>query len=369
MQPIEIPRTNSNDDMCVLLEWRYESGQEVRAEEVLACLETSKATEDLLSPGMGILHRLAIPGEEYAAGSCIGYLFASQHERQRFLAEEQTQSSTQPSSCILSEDARELASRHGISEDQLASLGKRFVKKADVQRLLHVEPAPRQESQSSPDDRHQAIIAKRVTQASQTIPHAFAAIKVYTDHALQIIAEYIENEHLLIGLAEILIKVLGDLQKDYSAFYQAEELGAGDGGVGITLDVGTGLFIPVIKSPATRTLGEIAEDIATLRLKAVRRSLREEDLSGGQITISLHTEQDIVAALPIIFPTQRSILSLCSQQEEVYLDTGGQVAVRHYVTIGVTYDHRFINGAQAMRFLAEIKRRYEHGEELMGRIA
>jgi 2-oxoglutarate dehydrogenase E2 component (dihydrolipoamide succinyltransferase) len=240
------------------------------------------------------------------------------------------------------------------------------VKKADVSLLVNSQPAQTQDIQSSQYDRNQAIIAKRVMIAHQAIPDAFAAIKVYTDNIAKVIATYIEKEHIIIGLADILLKELGDLQKDYPTFYQAAEQGQEDKlgdrenvAVGITIDVGTGLYIPVIKSIATKTLGEIAEEMIEIRLKALRRSFKEEDLTGGHITISLHTDQDIVVAIPIIFPTQRCILSLCSEQEELYLDTGGRVATRHYLTIGVVYDHRVINGAEAMRFLQEIKRKLE----------
>ncbi len=72
MHRINVPRANSNDGNCLLLEWLYENGQEVQAGNVLAYLETSKATVDVLSPGTGILHRLGEPGEVYAPGSCRG---------------------------------------------------------------------------------------------------------------------------------------------------------------------------------------------------------------------------------------------------------------------------------------------------------
>jgi 2-oxoglutarate dehydrogenase E2 component (dihydrolipoamide succinyltransferase) len=372
MQPIEIPRTNSNDDTCILLEWRCENGQEVYAEDILACLETSKATEDLVSPGAGILYQLAQAGEEYSPGSCIGYLFANEAERHTFLAGERVQVNAHPSSFILTQDAQELVTRYGITEAQLSSLGKRLVKKTDVNLLLNSRPPHTQDIQSSQTDHNQAIIAKRVMLAYQTIPHAFAAIKVYTDNISKMIAKYIEKEQIIVGLVEVLLKELGDMQKDYPTFYQAAEQGTEDAlrdtehaGVGITIDIGTGLYIPVIKRPATKTLGEIAEEMIEFRLKALRRAFKEEDLTGGHITLSLHTDQDIVAAIPIIFPTQRCILSLCSEQEEIYIDRSGNVASRHYLSIGVAYDHRVINGAEAMRFLREIKRRFEQSEEQM----
>ena len=86
-------------------------------------------------------------------------------------------------------------------------------------------------------------------------------------------------------------------------------------------------------------------------------------MSGGHLTISLHTDRDVLVAIPIIFPTQTCMLSLCSEQDELYLRADGSVGMRHYLTLGAAYDHRVINGAEAARFLQEIKRRLEGLQE------
>ncbi|HXR65477.1 MAG TPA: 2-oxo acid dehydrogenase subunit E2, partial [Ktedonobacteraceae bacterium] len=208
----------------------------------------------------------------------------------------------------------------------------------------------------------QTVIARRVTLAHQEIPSAFAAIKIYCDRALQARATYIENNGIVIGLPEMFVKHLGEMQMSYPGFYQDREPGT-DGkpetgvkpNVGITVDVGTGLYIPVIKNVLDKSLADIADEMMEFRLKALRQTFKEEELSGGHITLSLHTENDITLAIPIIFPTQTCILSLCSVQEELYLDQAESVSLRHYCNLGITYDHRSINGAAAVQFLQTLK--------------
>lgn len=370
MQRINVPRANSNDGNCLLLEWLYENGQEVQAGNVLAYLETSKATVDVLSPGTGILHRLGEPGEEYAPGSCIGYVLASEEEREAFPARGSGQAIEQESSLILTRDAQELVTRHGVTEAQLHSIGKKLLRKADVMALLNLQVLEGRAVQTTQRLRNQAIIAKRVIIAHQTIPSAFAAIRVYCDGALKAITKYIEKEGVVIGLAEVLIKDLGEMHREYPCFYQDREPGGEGGlncvenpGIGITIDVGTGLYIPVVKEAATKSLAEIANEMMEFRLKALRRIFKEEELREGHITISLHSGKDLIVAVPIIFPTQTCILSLCSEQEELYLDADGRVRVRRYLHLGIAYDHRVINGAEAVQFLQEIKRRFESLEE------
>jgi 2-oxoglutarate dehydrogenase E2 component (dihydrolipoamide succinyltransferase) len=371
MQQIHIPRANTNDDTCVLLEWLYEDGAEIQDESVVAYMETSKANIDVLSPGAGILHRLGKQGEEYATGSSIGYLFASREERAAFLANETDPTTSQTSAFILTRDAQELVTSQHITETQLRSLGKKLLRKDDILTLLNATPPEGRPDQPPQRSRNQTIIARRVTLAHQTIPSAFAAMKIYCDSVLQALAAYIEKNDLVIGLAEVLVKELAEMQRLYPGFYQDREPGTEgepdrveNPNIGITMDVGTGLYIPVLKSVLDKSLGDIADEMMEFRMKALRRTFKEEELNGGHLTLSLHTGQDITIAMPIIFPTQTCILSLCSVQEELYLDQTGSVSVRHYFNLGLTYDHRTINGAEAINFLQEIKSRLEALEEL-----
>jgi len=123
----------------------------------------------------------------------------------------------------------------------------------------------------------------------------------------------------------------------------------------VTLDAGQGLYVPVVKDADTRSLAEIADVLADFRISALRGSFRESELAGGNITISLSNDPDIVLARPIIFPGQACMLCLCGTQQELYLSDAEQIAVRHYANLGLSYDHRVINGRDAALFLRGIK--------------
>ncbi len=362
MRPINVPRTNSNDDTCILVQWLYTNGQLVQTGDVLAYLETSKATEELLSPETGVLYGLAQPGSEYPSGSCIGYLLSNDEKNP--LPSSPT-SDNVAASFILTHDAQEQVIKYGVTNEQLASLGKKLLKKADVLSLVDTPSPVDQFATGDPHVRNQAIVAQQVTLSHQDIPAAFAMIKIYCDAAAQAIASYIEREGVMLGWTEVLIYQLGQLQSEYPAFYQPGDMSQPIEkiGIGVTIDVGTGLYIPVVKMVSTMTHGDIAATLMDFRLKALRRSLTMEDLNGGYLTISLHTDKDILAAIPLIFPTQTCMLSLCAEQEELYLRTDNSVGMRRYFTLGVAYDHRIINGSAAVRFLQEIKRRFENLQE------
>jgi 2-oxoglutarate dehydrogenase E2 component (dihydrolipoamide succinyltransferase) len=129
------------------------------------------------------------------------------------------------------------------------------------------------------------------------------------------------------------------------------------------MDLGSGLYIPVVKEAASRSLGEIACELMEFRMKVLHKTLKKEEMEGGHLTISLQNDKDILVAIPLIYPTQTCMLSLCSEQEELYISPDGDIKMRRYLLLGTAYDHRVINGAEAVRFLQEIKLRLENLKE------
>ena len=202
----------------------YKDGEEIQDGSVVAYTETSKANVDVLSPGAGILHHLGKQGEEYATGSCIGYLFASREEHEAFLVKTDL-TNPQKSEFILTRDAQELVSRQNITETQLRSLGKNLLRKEDILTLLSDVPSEVPQSRLRSARETRPLLPGRVTLSHQTIPSAFAAIKIYCDSALKALAAYSEKNDIVIGLAEVLVKELGEMQRLYAGFYQDREQG------------------------------------------------------------------------------------------------------------------------------------------------
>ncbi len=131
----------------------------------------------------------------------------------------------------------------------------------------------------------------------------------------------------------------------------------------MTIDVGRGLFVPVIRDTDQLDLAGIAAALMNFRVRAMRRTMTDDDLNGGCITLTLHLEPGVVLARPVVFPGQTCALSLCAQQRELRLDSAGQVTCHEYFHLGIAYDHRVINGADAIRFLAAIRDELESPTE------
>lgn len=365
MRTITLPKLNNNDESCVLVEWLAVAGQPVVPETTLAIIETSKASVDLVAESAGVLHIVGKAGDEYAFGTVVGYLFDDEAQRQAFLAAAQTDSPTIPpptAELTVTRGARALMDEHGLCDADLLTLDKQVIKRADVELLLKdQQPIVTNELILS---RRQQAIASTVSQSHTTIPKAFLLMRVGCDEALATLKQIARSESIMLGLPELLVHTTSNLAGRFPFFFgeladARRFVPADEPQIGVTFDVGKGLFIPVVKDARTKSLKQIAEDLLSFRVKAMRDAFKPDDLSGGHITITLNTDRDVVFALPIILPTQSCMISLGATQSELYLNAEQQVAVRSYVHIGVAYDHRVINGHDAVQFLKAIKAAFE----------
>jgi 2-oxoglutarate dehydrogenase E2 component (dihydrolipoamide succinyltransferase) len=234
------------------------------------------------------------------------------------------------------------------------------VKAADVQRLIDqggADQAPDTAVVSlSP---RQRAVAAVVSEAHRTIPAAFAAIAVDLTTFRATRADAAPY-----GLVELLVKAIAARHADFPLFFATPGVDhtltpAPDANVGVTIDVGTGLFIPVLKDVARRPIGDLTDDLMDFRVSALRQNFREEAFADEAITLSLHNDPDIVLATPIIHPGRTCVVTLCAERSEVALTADGVPFTRPVTTVAVTYDHRYLNGRDAVRFLSAVKQDLE----------
>jgi 2-oxoglutarate dehydrogenase E2 component (dihydrolipoamide succinyltransferase) len=368
MHNVLVPKLNNNDDSYILAQWFVEDGQRVTAQQDIAAVETSKAAVDLYSEVDGVLQRVVAAGDHCAFGDVVAYVFGSEDERQTFLAGWSREKPSNNGTCTITKVAQEMMEQHGIGEAQVRALGKKIVKRSDIEELLSRQTAVRDTTIEL--SRRQAAIAETVSRSHAAIPRAFLAMKVHCDDALKLLMARSASEDCMIGLTELLVKVVAGLQPQFSFFFgtlldKNRFAPAEAAHIGITIDVGKGLFVPVIRAAAARSLIEIADTLMEYRIKAVRNTFKEEDLSGGNFSISLNTDPDTILVLPVILPDQTCMLSLSAVQEELFLTAEQAVATRSYVILGLAYDHRAINGYEAAQFIKAIKAQVESPAQII----
>jgi 2-oxoglutarate dehydrogenase E2 component (dihydrolipoamide succinyltransferase) len=363
---IELPKLNNNDTSYVLVEWLAEDGAEVEAEQPLVVIETSKAQEEIESPGAGVLHSLVKSGQDCGPGQIIAHVFGTPQEREEFLrvsaapAEEPEQPA---SGLVVTKGAQALVDEHGLSEDALRGLGRTVIRRADVEELLaRTQETVAAEGQELPQ--WQRAVGAVVSESMRTIPAAAAYVLVDVEEALTLARQVSERGGQPFSLPELLVKAVARRHAEQALFF-ARLLDDGrvqlseTPDVGVTMDLGKGLFVPVVRDAAALSSARLGELLMEYRVKALRGAFRASELAGANIMVALHNTDGLVLATPIIFPGQTCVVSLGGTEERLVLDSEGRPVTRHYVHIGLVYDHRVVNGRDAMAFLQSLKQDLE----------
>jgi 2-oxoglutarate dehydrogenase E2 component (dihydrolipoamide succinyltransferase) len=372
---IVVPTLNTNDKGYVLTTWLFADGDHVPAGAEVAIVETSKTAEGLTIEAGGILHRRLAESQECRPGEVIGRLFPDDQQRRRFLAEDSgTPQQAPDTGIVITEPARRLIDRYGIDPAALAALGKKVIGSADVQRLADQQAPAAPPAPPTPGgrihrlSRSQLAVAEVVSTSHRTIPAAFAVVSVTVDPALAALRAYADRERARAGLPELLIRGMAGLIDRYPLFFAAAlddgtAVLADQARVGVTIDVGRGLAIPVIGDAALGSLGTIAAAMTSFREKSLREAFTAEDLNGATIGLSLPAG-DVLLTQPLIPPGLSCMAALGVTRQEPFLTPDAEIAVRQAVFVGLAYDHRLVNGRDAALFLGALKADIESPERL-----
>ncbi|MGI5281978.1 2-oxo acid dehydrogenase subunit E2 [Nonomuraea polychroma] len=369
MTELRVPKLNNNDTEYLLVEWLAEDGARVLKDDPVVVLETSKAAEELVAGTEGVLRRTAETGATCVPGDVIAYISDDS-------ASPPTPADREPTSSgpVITAPAQALIDEHGVDPARIRALGKKVIKYADVAALLETgtdaggdSASPSPETRTRPLPAVQRAVAAAVTRSHHTIPAAFTAVKLDAGPAIARARELSKEARALIGLPELLVSAVASLHERFPVCFAVPVVADGPGGelavrpspapnVGVTVDVGHGLYVPVLRGADRLSLKEIAQRLTAYRTKAMRGAFREEDLAGGNIVVTLHTDAAVLLAVPIIFPGQTCALSLCAPQHEVALDSAGNIVKRTTVTLGLAFDHRVVNGREAAMFLNAVRK-------------
>ncbi|MGA4687408.1 2-oxo acid dehydrogenase subunit E2 [Micromonospora sp. AB353] len=318
--PVDVPRLNPNDDSYVLLEWLVADGATVEAGEPVAAVETSKAIEELAATQAGVLRQDVAAGADCVPGTPIG----------RILPESAVPASVDTPGAPAA-----------AYPEPVEAVGTRTVPPGRP-----LPPAQRR-------------IVDVVSTSHREIPVAFTAVRVDVTAALAYARRAADETGATVGLTEVVIAAVAALHERFGGLYARL---TGDGlvvdaeapSIGLTVDVGTGLFLPVIRDAAGLDLGDLADAVVALRMKALRGRLREEDMAGMNFLVALNDTPGVTVARPVVPPGVTCALSVPDVHREVVLDGDGGVRERTVADLGLAYDHRLVNGAQAGAYLAAL---------------
>ncbi|WP_377272873.1 2-oxo acid dehydrogenase subunit E2 [Peterkaempfera sp. SMS 1(5)a] len=363
MADLLVPKLNNNDTDYVLTEWLVKDGDPVLAGDPVVVLETSKAAEEVEADTAGTLRHIATVGSRCRPGQAIAQVGDGSAPSLPVPRVPGTDTQSGSGGPVVTRPAQARIDELGITAEQIASLGVPVVRLADVEALRPVPGASAADAavpdaasdarsaQGTPLAGVQLGVARAVELSHRTIPAAYTVVRMDLGPALTRARELTRTVRRPVGLAELFVQHVAALHGDFPRFFAAVDgttaTLADAPHIGVTVDLGEGLYVPCIRDAADRTIGEIATQLMKYRLAATTGAFREADLTGANFVVTLHTDADVVLAVPFILPGTVCALAVTSPQD-------GAPA-----NIGLAYDHRLINGRDAALFLRALKNSVE----------
>jgi len=399
---IKIPEIGESILEALVANWFKEDGDAVAKDDIICELETDKVNVELTAEASGILSIVVPPGQTVPIGTVIATLAEGDVEisAPQPVTEEKTEKvapaatdtavKKQVSQAPANPAARQQAEERGIDLQKVAGSGRDGrVILDDV--LAHDKPAASKAEPKEPesatvkektdgDDRpitRQAMtpirqrIAARLLQARQET----AMLTTFNEADMSWVKkirkrhqeQFTKKHGIKLGMMSFFVKACVEALKEFPAVNASI-----DGSdivyhhyydIGIAVGTERGLVVPVLRNADQLTFAEIEQQIADLATKANARKLTLADLEGGTFTITNGGVYGSLLSTPIINPPQCGVLGMHSIQDRpVVVD--GEIVIKPVMNLALSYDHRLIDGREAVGFLKLIKEYIEDPSEL-----
>ena len=454
MSEVNMPRLSDTMEEGTIARWLKKAGDEIKKGDILAEIETDKATMDLESYDAGVLEQILVQeGQTAPIGQAVAIIGsgkdvnkgqAEQKQEQTAptttrTADREAQAEARPQAAETNvEDtqaapvaagdrqpgrtssqgeqraespessdgslikasplARRMAQEHNIDLQQVHGTGPggRIVRD-DIEDILEQQrttpapaaaqpQAPSEESPvpsstqitAAPDEevstlsRVQMIIARRLTESKQTIPHFYVSSEVDMTEALamrQVFNASAGEDGVKVSVNDLIVKAsalaLEKFPEVNTSFKDGQFVRHKHINVGIAVDVPAGLVVPVIRDTNIKGVRSIARESKALIEKARANKLSTNDLDGGTFSVSNLGMMDVTDFIAVINPPQAGILAIASTRKH-FVPVDGQPVIRDLMSMTMSADHRILYGATVARFLQEIKRLLQNPYSLLG---
>ncbi len=388
---------------ATVLAWHKKPGDLVKKDESLVDLETDKVVLEVPAPADGQLSEILVPvGEVVTAATVLGRIGAvgaragGRAEAAKPAAVASAPAGALPEAgAVLAPAARRLVKELELNPAEIAGSGKdgrihksdvvahldqreasRPVADADTPPRVTQAPALSGEAgrpeQRVPMTRLRTRVAERLVQAQQTA----AILTTFNEVDMQPIMELrnrykdqFEKAHgVRMGFMSFFVKGAVEALRRFpivnASVDGADIIYHGYYDIGIAVSSPRGLVVPILRNCDQLTMADVEQGITDFGRKAKDGSLSFEDLTGGTFTITNGGVFGSLLSTPILNPPQSAILGMHKIQERPMV-VQGQIVARPMMYLALSYDHRIIDGRDAVQFLVTIKEMLEDPSRLL----
>lgn len=407
---IKVPALPESVTDATLVAWHKKAGDRVNRDENLVDLETDKVVLEVPAPADGVLQEIKVEdGTTVTAGDVLALLAEGEgaEAEESTQEEEQSADSDEPEAGDkeqagerraakagkTSPAVRRLLEEHDLDAAMVTGTGKDGrITKADVMKFLKsdessdVAPGDREPAvdeqeavvgaerneQRVPMTRLRARIAERMVDAQHTAAMLTTFNEVDLTEVMALRSRYkdsFEKKHgVRLGFMSFFAKAAVEGLKKFPVVNASVEdndiVYHNYYDVGIAVSTDRGLMVPVLRDVDRMSFAQFEAELAAMAKKAQEGTIGMDDLTGGTFTITNGGIFGSMLSTPILNPPQSAILGMHNiQQRPMVVD--GEIGIRPMMYLAVTYDHRIIDGREAVQFLVTIKEQLEDPGRLL----
>ena len=358
---IKIPAVGESVTSGQISKWHFADGAHVNKGDVLITLETDKVAAEVTAEASGILRIQAKEGDDVAVGAVVGLI--------------EEGAAPAPAAAPAPTPAPEPAKAAPAAEAPKAAPAP-----APTPAPAKVStPAPSASSASNSDRvtrKKMSPLRRKIADQLVNAQHTAALLTTFNECDMSAVMalrsklqdSFVAKHGVKLGFMSFFVKAVVDALK---AVPQVNVRVEGDEivtqhyyDVGVAVGTERGLVVPVLRDADQKSFAEIEKDILGYAGKAKNGQLQIADLTGGVFTISNGGVYGSMLSTPIINPPQSAILGMHSiMQRPVAVD--GQVVVRPMMYLALSYDHRVVDGKEAVTFLVRVKDCIENPARLL----
>jgi 2-oxoglutarate dehydrogenase E2 component (dihydrolipoamide succinyltransferase) len=397
---IKVPPVGESISEVTLSQWIKKDGDYVEMDEVIAELESDKATFELTAEKAGTLKTIANEGDTLEIGAPVcsieeGGKQAETKEsapivesKEPAAKSEEVKGSTYASGAPSPSAAKILAEKGVDAADVKGSgVGGRLTKEDAIK-----AEAPKKSETAAPAktapvvvsvpgsraERREKMSSLRKTVAKRlvTVKNETAMLTTFNEVDMQPIMDirakykdkFKEKHGVGLGFMSFFTKAVCEALKDFpsvNARIEGEEIVFNDfADISIAVSAPKGLVVPVIRNAEGKSLAEIEASVVALAVKARDGKLTLEEMTGGTFTITNGGVFGSMMSTPIINAPQSAILGMHNIVERP-VAVNGQVVIRPIMYVALSYDHRIIDGRESVGFLVRVKQLLEDPTRLL----
>lgn len=379
MVKIKVPPLGESISEATIAKWNKQIGDPVKTDELLVELETDKVTLEVNATTNGVLKSINFnEGDTVLVNDDLAEIEEgeitnniSKKEQEKDLINDKTTKQ------FLSPAASKIALDNNVSTNDLIGTGKDGrITKSDVINVktsvqtLNPDSHPREERVKM--SRLRVRIAERLKESQNNAAILTTFNEVDMTNIIEIRKKYkdkfLEKHKVKLGFMSFFVKasiaalkeipaVNAEIDKDYIVYKNHYD-------IGVAVGTEQGLVVPVVRNANLMSFADIEKEIANLGKKAKDGKLSMTDLTGGTFTVSNGGVYGSLLSTPILNPPQSGILGMHKTQERVMV-VNGKMEIRPMMYLALSYDHRIIDGKEAVTFLIKIKELIEDPERLL----